>query len=658
MKGEMIDRIIKRLFYMLIAFSMIYSISMIYRRSILKNSMQFLLIRVALFLAISLTLIATVLTTSNNINATSSGFITAEAVRDQALFNMTDEPGRWFKNAAGPIAGTQSLAIVKPGSRIDFNITSNTVHTITSFIFPTGAIGMPFDQPDPAKGSKSITLKDPGLYVFTCKVHPYMFGIVIVDNPETQGLDLGEKITLINGIEIPTSSDLATRMLRMLFIATNPSNWQDHTSNSLLWHITYPNVDVRMTGEKVVNLSTILNERYGNDIKLTPLSNPPTSGIGEVWIDTQFELTSEKTKPGAATSVNASTWNVTRKVTLPEINMNNPHNMWTDKDQELIYQTQWFDNKLTVFERETGHLVNNIQIGEAPAHVMTKPDTDQIYVTINGEDSVAELSPEGTNLQRKIPMQHVKDLNTHPHAFWIGHDGKIMITPNPFTSDSTMYDFGNNSITAKPVTGLTPFVISIMPDSSKYYVNNLHDSTISVIDINKKPVTKVINLTANYDPITGKITGPIGGLPIQIPISPNGKYMVVANTLTETLLVVDTETDKIVNMLPCDPGCHGVQFGAKENGGYYAYVSSLFSNEMIVVDADPNNDENLTDATIAGRISLVASEVTTKDDNIVGNAGMGGQGVLTIPVIYTGWVQNIPQTWKDKLTADQQNPFS
>ena len=122
--------------------------------------------------------------------------------------------------------------------------------------------------------------------------------------------------------------------------------------------------------------------------------------------------------------------------------MNNPHNMWTDKDQELIYQTQWFDNKLAVFERETGHLVNNILIGEAPAHVMTKPDTDQIYVTINGEDSVAELSPEGKNLQRKIPMQHVKDLNTHPHAFWIGHHGKIMITPNPFTSDSTMYDFG------------------------------------------------------------------------------------------------------------------------------------------------------------------------------------------------------------------------
>jgi hypothetical protein len=26
-------------------------------------------------------------------------------------------------------------------------------------------------------------------------------------------------------------------------------------------------------------------------------------------------------------------------------------------------------------------------------------------------------------------MQPDKDPNTHPHAFWIGHDGKIMITP-------------------------------------------------------------------------------------------------------------------------------------------------------------------------------------------------------------------------------------
>ena len=85
---------------------------------------------------------------------------------------------------------------------------------------------------------------------------------------------------------------------------------------------------------------------------------------------------------------------------------------------------------------------------------------------------------------------------------------------------------------------------------------------------------KTINLIANYDPISGAISGPAGALPIQTPVSPDGRYMVTANTLTATITIVDTQTDLVVKMLSCDAGCHGVQFGAKQGGGYYAYVAS------------------------------------------------------------------------------------
>ena len=37
---------------------------------------------------------------------------------------------------------------------------------------------------------------------------------------------------------------------------------------------------------------------------------------------------------------------------------------------------------------------------------------------------------------------------------------------------------------------------------------------------------------------------------------------------------------------------------------------------------------------------------------------MRGQWVITIQVVYAGWMQNIPATWKDKQTRDQQNPLS
>jgi hypothetical protein len=43
---------------------------------------------------------------------------------------------------------------------------------------------------------------------------------------------------------------------------------------------------------------------------------------------------------------------------------------------------------------------------------------------------------------------------------------------------------------------------------------------------------------------------------------------------------------------------------------------------------------------------------------VTGNAGMGGQGVLPIPLVYNGWVQNVPHTAEFKgLTCEQRNPI-
>jgi len=392
------------------------------------------------------------------------------------------------------------------------------------------------------------------------------------------------------------------------------------------------------------------------------LSNPATAAVGEIWVDTQFEKTAGKTKPGTATAINGQTWQARRKVALPQINMNNPHNMWTDKNQNLIYQTQWFDSKLAVFSRTTGQFLNNISVGESPSHVMTRTDTDQLHVALNGSpdnESVVELAPLANGIQRRINIGR-----GNPHAHWMSHDGKLMVTPNAFSSDSTQYNFANNSIDAILPAGALPIATGMTPDSKKTYVASLLNSTITVIDTQAKTVVGTINLLANYNAVTGVVSPDpvsgvtfVGGLPIQTPVSPDGKSMVTANTLTGTITIVDPVTDKVVAMLGCDPGCHGVQYGAKQGGGYYAYVSSKFSNSLIIVDPDPNGDGNPADAAIAGRVALTAVGTTATDDTIVGNRGMGGQGILTIPVVYNGWVQNLPQAWKDQLSSAQQNPI-
>lgn len=581
------------------------------------------------------------------------------AAGSQVNFALTDIPGRWFDTGSA-IAGNRSIAIAAPGVQVNFSGNSNTVHTRTSLIYPTGATGMPFNT-EPKKGGDSLTLTTPGLYVFTCSIHPYMFGAVIVDDPATGGLDLGSSLSLINGITVPSSSDLATRLLRTFFIATNPANWQDYAKNAP-WHITYPNVDVRVD-IGAVNLPAVLNARYGNDIPLSALQNPATPAVGEIWAATQFEMTAGKEKPGTVSAVDGNTWRVTRKVALPAIKMNNPHNMWTDRNQNVIYVTQWFDKKLTVYDRKTGALIRNVSVGEAPAHVMTLTDNDRIHITNNGDtrtDSVMELSPLATQVLRRVDIGR-----GNAHAHWMSHDGKTMVTPNVLSGDTTQYNFRTNTIDAiLPVSGhfSHPLATGMMPDASKYYVANLLDSTITAVDMATHTVIKHINLIEHYNPVSGAISGPVGALPVQTPVSPDGKNMVTANTLTGTITIVDTRpdlatTDEVVAMLPCDPGCHGVQYGAKKGGGYYAYVTSKFSNRMLVIDPDPNGDGDPSDAKIAGKVGLFAASATAMDDRIAANPGMGGQGILPIPLVYNGWVQNLPTVWRNQLTPAQQDPI-
>ena len=194
-------------------------------------------------------------------------------------FEISDEPGSWFRSTrgdaivdpAGPLGAlninTRSLEVMAPGSSAHFIMSdTNAVHTITTLIWPSNADtgeqhSTPFDQTKAYKGGGIVKLDTPGLYVFTCKIHPYMFGAVIVDDPATAGLDLGDAIDLVVGLnDLPTVSDLATRLLRTFFVVTAQDNWQDYTS-AAPWHVAYPNVDVRVTGGAVLNLKDVLEDK-------------------------------------------------------------------------------------------------------------------------------------------------------------------------------------------------------------------------------------------------------------------------------------------------------------------------------------------------------------------------------------------------------------
>ncbi len=209
---------------------------------------------------------------------------------------------------------------------------------------------------------------------------------------------------------------------------------------------------------------------------------------------------------------------------------------------------------------------------------------------------------------------------------------------------------------------------------------NFLGNTISVVDTARAEPIREIDLIAGYDPITGATSGPVGGLPIQTPVSPDGRVMVTANVLLPSITIVNTRFDEILLQIPCDAGCHGVQFGAKAGGRYYAYVSSKFSNALIVFDpiaavhADRDGNRNrVLDPEeaegVVGRVLLSTANASAgfeTDSEITGYDGMGGQGTLAVPNVYNGWIQSTVKSfdelspevrlWVCTLTPRQRDP--
>jgi DNA-binding beta-propeller fold protein YncE/plastocyanin len=684
-----------------------------------------------------------------------------------AVFTLSDEPGQWMKTlnagaledwdnllsdkTGGAIAYTdgtgfapkylgvlepgfadtegRSIAVIKPNETVLFNMKdSQTKHTITTLIYPTEAerlggngiltaLGLGhFDTQLGIRGSTFLTdsdgvpvgLETPGLYVFVCKIHPYMFSAVVVDDPNTfvqaKNLDIdefplldlspnleiltrhindtngdGEIGTAGDGRSFPINVSPATpvplALLKTFSVIVDPSNWKDYTQDD--WEVSLiPGLFTTNSSSVVVSLlqpdqtnyaagilglknatggdefAAIINANLTsieNDIE-NQLFKPDVDGIGEVWVNTQFERTLNKNfdgtpndKPGTITVVNVDKWNAERKIALPEINMNHPHNMWADTKNELVYQTQWFDSKMAVIDRESGELVYNTSVGQSPSHVMTSPTTGKIYIAVNGEEQVTELDPETFEITRQISTGE----RSHPHGHWVSSDGKYIVTPDFIGLRSSIIDLETGDVVnpilapihdpiiengtdwvGSPVL-IGPIATGMKSNDNVYYTADFLGNSLSAIDIDKGSTGEIFTQIdlVNVD----------AGLPIQTPVSPDNRWMVTANVLGG-ITVTDVIANEIYGeVLPCDPGCHGVQWGAKEGGGYYAYVSSKFSNALIVVDPDPEGDESEFPV-IAGKI-LLADDVKEIDDRIIGYDGMGGQGVLAIPNVYDGWIQ-------------------
>jgi YVTN family beta-propeller protein len=590
----------------------------------------------------------------------------AAAAQTRDTMQLTDDPGNWFRSEA---SGTP-VSTVRVGGRVDFvaGELTNTRHTATLVIKPT-ASNLSVDQDQSRSGGvASAEFDAPGVYLFLCKVHPYMTGVVAVE--DGQG-----NVPPVTAEQLPFIGHLGAASLPAgAVLGVLPTVAPTDADKQAKW-------DIRSPAEA---------------------RRPAVPGVGEVWVDSQFEQVAGQTddrgvpKPGTITVVDAATFGIEREITGldPQARgrWNNPHNMWADTLNRIVYNGHWFGRWHNKIARANGDVLTTVDVGDAPTHTVTNPARPAFStLPLSARDVFRTIEDPGGSAEQKIVDSDPSGAGrNHPHAQWTTSDGALTVFPNVFKglgvagsigvvetgSNRLVQEFRAPEIAMPVATG-----IQGVSQGNKAYVANIVSGQVTVIDLDTMRVLRHIPVTLTPDCRSGPEFDVFDTLqvPIQTPVSPDGRFVATAVLSLTTVArpctgspdhvaVIDTRTDEVVRFVGVPAragtanGAHGVNFGMKAGGGWYAHVASQFSNMLTVLDLDPNGDHSATDAAVAGRVFLAnghpgGARVTD---------GVGGQGVKPLPTPYDGWIQDTVAAqaradaevrgWIAALTPCQRDP--
>jgi DNA-binding beta-propeller fold protein YncE len=521
--------------------------------------------------------------------------------------SLTDEPGNWFKSE---LTGTP-FTVINAGERVDFEISNcctSTKHTVTLLMKPTGS-NVVMDQDQAQSGTLSVDFDLPGVYLFHCKIHPYMTAVVGVT-------DASGNIPDVTSAMLPFIGHMGVNSL--------PAE----TVLSVITTVAAIDADKLAKWDILDSSAQVI---------------PSTPGVGEVWVDTQFERVPNQRdvngalKPGTITVVDAATFRVEREINGRQAGgmWNNPHNMWANFALDTVYNGNWFGQWINKIDRARGRILDSITVGEAPTHIITIPtlgaETGVLTIPLSADNDMVKVRDSASGLEI-IGSEPTGQGNTHPHGHWLTCGlGDRTIVPNVFkgigpagsisildtASGSVLREFVQNP--ADPLTA--PLLMPIAAGEchvngvAKAYVANVVSGMVTAINVDTQTILGNIPVTLAPDGQIGLDIFHTLQAPIQTPVSPNERWAATAVlSLTNVdrpptgsadhVAIIDTTTDQVVAFVPTPAGTHGVNWGAKLGGGYYAYVTNQHANVLTIIDPDPNGDDNGADAAVVGTILL------------------------------------------------------
>lgn len=267
-----------------------------------------------------------------------------------------------------------------------------------------------------------------------------------------------------------------------------------------------------------------------------------------------------------------------------------------------IYVANIFSNSVTPVNGAAETALADIAAGLAPQEVAASPLGDILYVSNLNSYEIVVIDPRQRVVKDRIPVdcspssiavlpsgaealavcrtigQVIRvDLAqrkqtaalsiSFPHSIAVNPEGSMAyVSRSMFSSYVDVINLATFQRIKTITVGRSPQGVAVSPDGKFLYVANNGANTVSVVDTSTNVVKAGI---------------PVGNSPRNIAVSPDGSKLYITNYLSGTVSVIDTATSAATDTVTVGVHPHGV---AVDSGGSRLYVSNHASNTLSIVD--------------------------------------------------------------------------
>jgi YVTN family beta-propeller protein len=262
-----------------------------------------------------------------------------------------------------------------------------------------------------------------------------------------------------------------------------------------------------------------------------------------------------------------------------------PSSVLQGRNGQHIFVANRISNDVAVLNAQSGEEEKRLAAGRGASYITPSADGKRLYVThVYPNTTAHRTAPESEitviDAARAVVVDRIL-LNGIAHGFHVaqsadGHLGVVAemhpknLVPlahlehgGAFADTLMLFgaDVGNQPVEV-PLDELEryavrPFGVAIAPDKSHIYVTNGGSEIVTVIDVrrllafvrtHRGPFAEDLSASSNY--VVARLA--VGHDPRGVAISHDGRDLLVANRLDDTLSVIDTQTNRVVSTVALD----------------------------------------------------------------------------------------------------------